>query len=658
MSKCQTKVGLAGASGLALGFAIAWGIVAGSPVWGQARGTRTVTFPYSQTDAAGNQWQIYGNGMAQQQGGNAPVFAQLAQLSVNGANINMRGNQSGKVDEKTGELLLENLSVGGVSVTRRILLDPADGSIRYLDTFKTSANAANKAVTLNLNYSSNFNFGIMQARTVLDSRKKDKPLGWAGMTHGNRAVHLTWAASGSKIAPRINWPEGSNVLQVGFSLEVPAGKEVTLVHLHGSTETLDKAADLVGGGAKGSKLLAGIPPEIRKTLANALTRSGSLPDDLEVLRGEGGLDVVEVRNGDQLRGTLVDETYAIKTAYGRVQLPAERVVGLLSVGRLRPLQLLVTQEGEVFGGELESDAVPIRLSSGQIVRVPVSQVARVGYRLRPGDEDETPPLTKPQVVLRTGERMVIQPPGTTLEVATRYGVLQFPVSAVSDVQLRSEDSPVHVVTLVDGSLLSGLLTASRFEFMLDGAAGAQPLTVPASAILRLKPSATSTAEPVESADPELQVIGGDVLRGQLTGVLQLDTAFEAVEVRGEQVRAIARSEEGKELRLTLWDQTVMTGELRTPVLKVRLGSGVELDVAVDLIVTYQNASPRPSDLMADRIRSLVADLNHDDFRRREQAQQEILAAGPAVIGVLEELKPAQPPEAQQRIEQILTQLRK
>jgi len=220
------------------------------------QGTRSVTLPFNLTDNVGNQWLIYGNGMVQQQGGNAPVFAQLAQITVNGANINMRGNQQGKVDEKTGELLLENLVAGGVSVTRRVLIDPGEGSIRFVDTFKAVGNNAGKAATVNLNYSNNFNFGIMQARTVMDPRRKDQPMGWAAMTHGNRAIHQTWAAAGSKLAPKINWPEGSNVLQVAFALEIPAGKEASLVHYHGSTETLEKAAELVGGGAKGARLLA------------------------------------------------------------------------------------------------------------------------------------------------------------------------------------------------------------------------------------------------------------------------------------------------------------------------------------------------------------------------------------------------------------------
>lgn len=622
------------------------------------QGTRSVTLPFNLTDNVGNQWLIYGNGMVQQQGGNAPVFAQLAQVTVNGANINMRGNQQGKVDEKTGELLLENLVAGGVSVTRRVLIDPGEGSIRFVDTFKAVGNNAGKAATVNLNYSNNFNFGIMQARTVMDPRRKDQPMGWAAMTHGNRAIHQTWAAAGSKLAPKINWPEGSNVLQVAFALEIPAGKEASLVHYHGSTETLEKAAELVGGGAKGAKLLAGVSPELRRTVANAVARSGAVPEELELIRGEGGLDVVEIRNGDLLRGTLTDATFAIKTAYGRVELPAERVIAVLSVGRLKPLQLLVTAEGEVFGGQLESGALAMRLSSGQTVNIPITQLTRAGYRVRDSETDDALPLGKPLVTLRTGERMAIAIPGETLEVATRYGLLKLPVAAVGEVQLKSDDSPVHVITLSDGSRISGLLTTSKFDFLLDGAAGRQTLSVPASAVLRLRPSPLPVTPADDAARSEMLVYGDDVLRGQIIGTLQLDTAFETVDVRGDQLRGIARSEEGNELRVTLWDQTVLTGQPRLPSVSVRLDCGVTVEVAVDLIQSFTNPAPKPSDAMAERVKSLVSNLNDDDFKKREGAQIELIAAGAVVVPLLEELKPAQPPEAQQRIEQILIQLKK
>ena len=47
-------------------------------------------------------------------------------------------------------------------------------------------------------------------------------------------------------------------------------------------------------------------------------------------------DVIETRTGDQFRGTLKDATYKINTFYGPVELPAEKVVSVVSIGAVRP----------------------------------------------------------------------------------------------------------------------------------------------------------------------------------------------------------------------------------------------------------------------------------------------------------------------------------
>jgi hypothetical protein len=66
----------------------------------------------------------------------------------------------------------------------------------------------------------------------------------------------------------------------------------------------------------------------------------------------------------------------------------------------------------------------------------------------------------------------------------------------------------------------------------------------------------------------------------------------------------------------------------------------------------------PSPMMIDRIKSIVGELSADDFKQREQAEQQLVAMGPAVAAVLKQLSGTLPPEAQQRVESILKQLEK
>ena len=59
-----------------------------------------------------------------------------------------------------------------------------------------------------------------------------------------------------------------------------------------------------------------------------------------------------------------------------------------------------------------------------------------------------------------------------------------------------------------------------------------------------------------------------------------------------------------------------------------------------------------------RIKQLVADLNADDWKQRDRAEEGLKSMGPVAIGVLKQLGANQPPEAQQRIDSIVKELEK
>src|SRR5207248_7673649 len=125
---------------------------------------------------------------------------------------------------------------------------------------------------------------------------------------------------------------------------------------------------------KSGKVMLTMPVEIRRIVVN-FPASQSFIGEREVLRGNM-LDAIELRGGDTLNGTLQAKTYKLTTFYGPVELPSERVVGLINVGQYRPRQLIVTNEGEIFGGQLADQTIDLQLSSGQVTQVPLSQVAR------------------------------------------------------------------------------------------------------------------------------------------------------------------------------------------------------------------------------------------------------------------------------------------
>jgi hypothetical protein len=73
---------------------------------------------------------------------------------------------------------------------------------------------------------------------------------------------------------------------------------------------------------------------------------------------------------------------------------------------------------------------------------------------------------------------------------------------------------------------------------------------------------------------------------------------------------------------------------------------------------YVNPSAQPSAMMMDRIKAIVADLNADDWKQRDAAEEQLVKLGPGVGGTLKAMRDQQPPEAQQRIDSVLKKLGK
>src|SRR5439155_16194047 len=105
-------------------------------------------------------------------------------------------------------------------------------------------------------------------------------------------------------------------------------------------------------------------------------------------------------------------------------------------------------------------------------------------------------------------------------------------------------------------------------------------------------------------------------------------------------------------------QTKFGGQLETQSLNCDLGGGISVKIPVPLIDTYSQPSPMPSDQMLEKIKSVVQQLNADDWRARDQAQADLVAMGNMIVPVLKKLRAEQGPEAQQRIDAIVKQFEK
>jgi hypothetical protein len=513
--------------------------------------------------------------------------------------------------------------------------------------------------SVNVQLQTNLSFGVNAAQNINEPTGKQRAIGWTAATQAGRAAAELYAGRGGKSVPTFNWQPGNSFVQVQWQLTIPANKEVALLHVHGTAASMEAAAQAMLA-LKEYKLTENLPPEVRKIIVNFTNPAGFI-GDREILRGDV-LDVVELRGGsgaggDQLKGNVKEQTLKLSTFYGDVQLAADKVIGLINVGQFRPRQLIVTVDGEIFGGKLSKETIDLELSSGQTTQIPLSQISRIGWRKRPGESEDPQALDKPFVILRSGDRMAIVAPAAPLAVMTRYGQLSLRPESVAAVAFAAEDSGVHQIFLTDGSRFSGLVSGDHFEFKLAGGAGGQSVSFPASALARLQLT-TKIDEPAD-VTPTITLANDDLLIGSLVGTMKLDTAFDAITLNAPEIKSLTRAKDaGLDVQIELWDQTRMSGQLEQQELSCALSSGVQMKVPVALVEQYSQPLPQPSATMIEKIKTLVAELGADDFKQREQAQSQLTTMGPAVITVLKQSRSGAGPEAQQRIDAIVRALEK
>ena len=625
---------------------------------------RPVQLPHVLRDGSGTALNVNVDGSVTDHQGD--LFDAGAQLFIGNDFQYAPDNPQATLDPRRGELLFPPMTAHGLTVSRRVSADPRRGWWRYVETLENQGQAPVRTqVRVRFDLS-----GVVQgvehpADGGGDGRGDKPPVGLAVFDGDDGIAILGGGRGAARYAARPHFvtEPNSDGVEVLYDVEVAPRKSVSIVHAVAVRPGLREAADYLRS-VKDADVLRGLPPDLLRALAN-FSVADRMVGDVEILRGDL-FDVVELRGGDVYKGTLREKAYRVQTGYGAVDVPAERVVAMVTLGQHRPTQLLVTADGEVFGGTLEGDAVRLELSTGHVTTVPLASVRRLGYRRRAGEPEELrPPADRALVTLRAGDRIVVEPPSSPVAVATCYGTLKLEPRAVASIAFQSEARDVHEVRLVDGSRFAGVVAQDRFDLRraspaTGAAAGADASAVSfAATSLRRLQLAPDAEEPPPDA-PRLSLSNGDLLVGGLTGRLVLETAFDAIALDAEGFQALrpgtppdGGTASPNEVQLTLWDGATLSGRVRGDSVDCVLRCGAAVKVPVAMVEDYTQPRPRPAASAVERIKAVVADLNADDWKTRDHAAAQLASIGPAAAAVLRELREGQPPEVRQRIDQIL-----
>lgn len=650
-----------------VGWHIATGrdVVANPPPQPQQQ-QQTVPLPYTFRDDTGMQWDVQADGSIGP--GGADVFDSGGRLFLDQGAQYAATVQQAKFDAHRNELALAPAQIAGLTVNRHVTVNVHNGWCRWVDVFENRG-ATPHRVTVRLN----FDLGAANQgmRTISGAKRDDRPIG-AAIFDGNRGIAFLFAgrtAAGTR--PTLTTQNGSDQIDIASEIDVPARQSVALVHLVAVRNTIDEAQAFFEK-ARESEFLADLPRELRARVVNFPRARQSL-GDWELIRDEL-LDVVELRGGDQFKGTLLDTRFTAQTAYGPVELTSDRLAAILAIGEFHPDYLLVGSDGQAFCGTLQTGVLRLQLTSGQVTSVPLSSVKRVGWRKRAGDPEDFK-YDRPMLALRSGDRLLIERPRGPFALATRMGTLRLPSEVVAAIDFQPADVPHHEVELIDGSRLFGIVTSDPIEFSTIALGPSRPLQFSVGSLARLQlapagsmgDTASTTTRPAtaaatttnasadESDLPRLSLgSGGDQLVGALSGRLSLDTSFDTIDVQSAEIAGLRRTGDASaEVQITLGDGQLLSGRIRGDAVNCVLQCGVPVKVPVSLIEEYVQPFPQPPPKVFAEVTSLVAQLSGPDVVGGDRAAEALRKMGPRISGALRTLRADQTAATQARLDEVL-----
>ena len=543
---------------------------------------KSVGTSWSINDSMGFRWDINCNGQVND--GTNDAYDGGMQLRVNGTQFQWSSNGRMSVDAR--EVEYGPWATGSLKVSRRIYVDPKEGYCRWIDIFE---NTSGQPQSLTVQYYSNLGDSVQSIRTSSGGGtvgEKDWAVVTGGASGSSRPslVHV-FATRSAKVRPKFTFSNGSDNIYYNVVLKVPARKAVALCLIEAQRRPQSDATKFMEE-FKLSRELQKIPAPLRRIILNMGGSTLTL-ESIELPRRDEH-DLAVLRNGDELLGTIRNKTFIIETFYGKLELSADRVIGLNVPTASDPHVQVVLVDGQVVAGMFVNAPLTLTMTNGSKMALPLSKLQTASYKLSPERPAEIA-VRKQAVVLRSGQRLFYRRGDIDYTYRTEYGTVKLNPDDVRAIVLDTPEGGLHRVTFCNGSVLSGLLVAEDLELKLD--------LGPALSVRRhlLAQVLLSTADTKETNLTEITLRNENRLRGRIAAAaLTLKTKYGEVVAKPAEIATLEfQPEEFGRVQIGLHNGTTVTGTLVGETIPFQIEPGPELPIFIGHIVGL--TSPKPAE---------------------------------------------------------------
>jgi len=197
----------------------------------------------------------------------------------------------------------------------------------------------------------------------------------------------------------------------------------------------------------------------------AVQKTAPPPTFTAQLARVGDSDILLLRNGDKLTGTVLNKTFGIRTSYGQLTFDTSTIAAIDLEGNTNNIESIITINNNKVSGFLDSASFLFELQTGPKIEVRREKVFKVLLRVRQWERQAATP--RKTVVLKNGDVLTGELKHEQITISTTYAQVPVKLADVDRIVLISGNAPLTKIHMRNGDLLQGVLDTEDIEIAPD-----------------------------------------------------------------------------------------------------------------------------------------------------------------------------------------------
>ena len=183
------------------------------------------------------------------------------------------------------------------------------------------------------------------------------------------------------------------------------------------------------------------------------------------LKRPSDTDILLLRNGDQLTGTILNENFSLRTSYASLQFHNRILAGVDLEGGSNNIERIVTVNGNQFSGFIDDPVVVFKLQAGATIQIRREKILKIVFRVREAEKEGIPQSNF--IVLKNGDYFSGKLLNENLVIATTYADVPLEFGSLESITLIGENNPLTMVSMLNGDIIQGVLKTEDVHIDLD-----------------------------------------------------------------------------------------------------------------------------------------------------------------------------------------------